>query len=252
MPNERLRNTIASAGLSVDRVAQAVGVDPKTVGRWITNDRLPRRTHRWATAKLLKSDETYLWPTLLDDSRTRSASLAEFVTIYPHRGSVPSSLWSSLMEQSRDAIDILVYAGLFLTDGTPDIAKRISRKAERGVRVRMLLGDPASEAVATRGAEEGVFDGVAARIRLSLTHLQSAINQPGVHIHLHDTNLYNSVFRFDDTLLVNAHVYGAPAAQSPVIHVKRVPGGRLFDHYMTSFDKVWSRSVPVTTATSTS
>jgi hypothetical protein len=156
------------------------------------------------------------------------------------------------MEQSQDAVDILVYAGLFLTDGIPDIAKRINRKAERGVRVRILLGDPASEAVVIRGAEEGLFDGVAARIRLSLTHLQPAINRTGVQIHLHDTNLYNSIFRFDDTLLVNTHVYGSPAAQSPVLHLRQVPGGRLFDHYMTSFEKVWDKSVPVATIISTS
>jgi hypothetical protein len=32
-------------------------------------------------------------------------------------------------------------------------------------------------------------------------------------------------------MLVNAHVYGAPAAHSPVLHLRRLPGGRLFDHY---------------------
>jgi hypothetical protein len=108
----------------------------------------------------------------------------------------------------------------------------------------VLLGDPASSAVAVRGAEEGVFDGVAARARLSLTHLQDAIGKPGVHINFHKTTLYNSIFRFDDTLLANTHVYGAPAAQSPVIHLQRVAGGRLFDHYMASFEKVWSGSEP--------
>jgi transcriptional regulator with XRE-family HTH domain len=246
MPNERLRSTIASAGLSVARVAQAVGVDPKTVDRWINRDRLPHRAHRQAAADLLKTEETYLWPNLLDRSRMNSPCPAEFVAFYPHRGSVPSGLWLGLLEQSQDAIDILVYAGLFLMDGTPDIADKIGSKAEQGVRVRMLLGDPASEAVATRGSEEGVFGGVAARIQLSLTHLQPAIKQPGVQIHLHDTNLYNSIFRFDDVMLVNTHVYGAPAARSPVIHLRRAPGRSLFDHYMTSFGKIWESSVPVT------
>jgi hypothetical protein len=244
MPNERLRSSIAGAGLTVDRVAEIVGVDPKTVDRWINKGRVPHRAHRWATSELLKTDESYLWPALLDDDRQKSASLAEFVALYPHRGAVPLSLWSSLMEQARDSVDILIYAGLFLTDGTPDIAKRLVRKGESGVRVRVLLGDPESNAVAARGVEEGAFGGVAARIRLSLTHLQDALDRPGVHINLHGTTLYNSIFRFDDTLLVNVHAYGAPAAQSPVIHIQRVPGGRLFDHYMSSFDKVWSESKP--------
>lgn len=157
---------------------------------------------------------------------------------------IPLHLWSSLMTRAQDCIDILIYAGLFFTDGTPDIAKALIRKGESGVRVRLILGDPDSEAVALRGAEEGVFGGVAARVRLSLTHLQDAIGCPGVEIRLQSATLYNSIFRFDETLLVNTHAYGAPASQSPVIQVQRVPGGRLFDHYLSSFDKVWNRSVP--------
>ncbi|CAI7981143.1 XRE family transcriptional regulator [Frankia sp. Hr75.2] len=244
MPNERLRGSIAGAGLTVERLAEIVGVDPKTVERWVSKDRIPRRAHRSATATILKADELYLWPALLDDVREKSASLAEFVALYPHRGAVPLHLWSSLLDQARDCIDILIYAGLFFMDGTPDIAKTLIRAGESGVRVRLVLGDPDSEAVALRGAEEGVFGGVAARVRLSLTHLQDAIGAPGVEIRLQSATLYNSVFRFDETLLVNTHAYGAPASQSPVIHVQRVPGGRLFDHYLSSFDKVWSRSVP--------
>jgi len=245
MPNERLRGSIASAGLTVDRLAGIVGVDPKTVERWISKDRIPHRPHRVAAATALKADEMYLWPALLSDAREKSASLAEFVALYPHRGAVPTHLWSSLLETSSDCVDILIYAGLFWTDGTPDIAKALIRKGEHGVRIRLILGDPASDAVALRGAEEGVFDGVAARVRLSLTHLQDAIGRPGVEIRLHSTALYNSIFRFDETLLVNTHVYGAPASQSPVLHIQRVPGGRLFEHYLSSFDKVWSRSAPL-------
>ncbi len=245
MPNERLRGSIASAGLTVDRLAGIVGVDPKTVERWISKDRIPHRSHRSAAATALKADEMYLWPALLSDVREKSASLAEFVALYPHRGAVPAHLWSSLLETSSDCVDILIYAGLFWTDGTPDIAKALIRKGEHGVRVRLIVGDPTSDAVALRGAEEGVFDGVAARVRLSLTHLQDAIGRPGVEIRLHSTALYNSIFRFDETLLVNTHVYGAPASQSPVLHIQRVPGGRLFDHYLSSFDKVWSRSAPL-------
>ena len=50
----------------------------------------------------------------------------------------------------------------------------------------------------------------------------------------HGTTLYTSVFRFDDTLLVNTHAYGAAASHSPVMHLHKVAGGRLFNHYMTS------------------
>jgi hypothetical protein len=47
-------------------------------------------------------------------------------------------------------------------------AAKLARKGDCGVRVRILLGDPESNAMAVRGAEEGVFGAVAAQIRLSL------------------------------------------------------------------------------------
>ena len=45
-------------------------------------------------------------------------------------------------------------------------------------------------------------------------------------------------------MLVNTHAYGSPAAQNPVLHLQRIPGGRLFDHYINSFDRVWELASP--------
>ncbi|MDT3446744.1 MULTISPECIES: hypothetical protein [unclassified Pseudofrankia] len=52
---------------------------------------------------------------------------------------------------------------------------------------------------------------------------------PGVDLRLHTTALYNSIYRFDGHMLVNARVYGAPAAHSPVIHLRETSVG-LFEH----------------------
>jgi hypothetical protein len=68
--NERLRSRITGARLIITEVAAQVGVDPKTVERWIVLGRIPHRSHRWATASLLDTDEAYLWPELADERRT--------------------------------------------------------------------------------------------------------------------------------------------------------------------------------------
>jgi hypothetical protein len=240
--NERLRSSITGARLTVSDVAAQVGVDPKTVERWIVLGRVPHRSHRWATASLLGTDEAYLWPELADDRRTQTASTAEFVSLYPNRGAVPGALWRSLLDDATDRIDVLVFSGLFLPDGYPEVAKLLASKAEEGTRVRLALGDPESEAVRRRGEEEQIGDGLAARVRLSLTYLRDAVGAPGVELRFHATTLYNSIYRFDDDMLVNAHVYGAPAAHSPVLHLRRLPGGRLFDHYQASFERVWEQA----------
>lgn len=49
MPNERLRTALLEHGLTVDRLAETLDVDPKTVERWISG-RLPYRRHRYAVA----------------------------------------------------------------------------------------------------------------------------------------------------------------------------------------------------------
>jgi hypothetical protein len=64
-------------------------------------------------------------------------------------------------------------------------------------------------------------------------------------VYFHRTTLYNSIYRFDDEMLVNTHLYGVPAAYAPMLHLRRLPGGDLFDTYATSFQRVWSRSVSV-------
>ena len=115
-------------------------------------------------------------------------------------------------------------------------------KAEQGTKVRLALGDPDSDAVRRRGDEEQIGEGLAARVRLSLVYLRDAVGAPGVELRFHATTLYNSIYRFDDDMLVNAHVYGAPAAHSPVLHLRRLPGGRLFDHYQASFVRVWEQA----------
>lgn len=245
MSNERLRSQITAAGMNLDQLAESLTVDPKTVERWITKERVPHRRHRWATAKLLDVDEAYLWPEVLEDPRTQSASQAEFVTLYPHRGAVPGDMWTTLIADACDSIDVLVYSGLFFLDSHPELVSHLLAKAECGLKARFMFGDPSSSVVTQRGLDEGIGDNMATRIRLSLDAIGPATKVPGIEVRSHATVLYNSIYRFDDQLLVNTHVYGAPAPQNPVMHLRRVPGGRLFDHYMQSFDRVWATADPI-------
>ncbi|WP_222854258.1 helix-turn-helix domain-containing protein [Fodinicola acaciae] len=245
MPNERLRGSITAAGLHLKDVAKHVEVNQKTVERWIMSGRVPHRTHRWAVAKLLGTDEAYLWPDVMDETRTKVASEAEFIALYPSRIVVPHDRWRSLVDNASDSLDILVYAGLFLPDGGhPDLAGAMIKMGAEGGRVRVLLGDPDGDAVDLRAEEEDIGSSMAARVLLSLNYLKPALGAPGVEVRLHNTTLYNSIYRGDNTMYVNTHVYGAPASQSPVLHLQRVPGGRLFDHYQASFDRVWDLAVP--------
>jgi len=244
MSNERLRAAITATGMTSQVLSERVGVDPKTVERWITTDRLPHRGHRMKTAAILGKSDGFLWPATESDSITRSATQAEFVCLYPSRRSVPAQTWADLIEQATDSIDLLAYAASFLHDSVARFTDLLAERADSGVRVRLLLGDPASDAIARRGDEEGIGDLMAARCRLSWTYLAPLLAHAPIEARQHRTTLYASLFRFDDVLLANAHTYGSGAGESPVLHFNRIPGGRLFSHYIESFERIWAAAEP--------
>jgi hypothetical protein len=236
------------AGLSDHDLSERLAVDPKTVERWVSQERVPHRRHRLAAAAQLGVDDEYLWPSTRDDRRNQSATRAEFTDLYPSRAAVPTALWTDLLESATEAIDVLAFAASFLHDSLPDFDQRLIDRARAGVSVRLLFGDPASPAVSLRGAEEGIGDLLAARCRLTWTYLHEVVSTPGVEARAHGCALYASLFRFDDRLLANPHVYGAPAGHSPVHLITRVPGGRLFANYMSSFERVWHAAQPAALA----
>ncbi|MBO0609351.1 XRE family transcriptional regulator [Myceligenerans salitolerans] len=245
MSNERLRAAMTDKGLTIQQLGEEVGVDPKTVERWITKDRTPHRTHRMKTAAVLGKTDVYLWPSTESDPRTKSAARAEFVDLYPTRATVSVSTWIDLIENAKESIDLLAFGGSFLHDSIPEFGTRISARAHDGVRVRMLFGDPDSAGVARRGEEEGIDDLLSARCRLTWSYLKPILGNQGIEARKHGSTLYASIYRFDDTLMANVHAYGAPAGQSPIMHINRIPGGRLFAHYMESFERTWEGAEPV-------
>ena len=244
MPNERLRDAILKAGLAPADVAEKLGVNPKTAERWVTLDRPPYPRHRHAIAVLLKESESYLWPDALTPERAMRVAESELIHVYPRRSAIPGDLWRRLLGHAQERIQILVYAALFLPEQEPKLASTLRSKAEAGVRIEILLGDPDCAAVAQRGSEEGIGDAIGVKIRNVLHFYDQLRNVDNAEVRFHDTTLYNSVYRFDAEMLVNPHVLGFPAAHSPAMHLRQLSGGELFETYAGSFDHVWSQASP--------
>src|SRR5438128_8940639 len=108
MPNERLRAALLERGITPAALGEELGVDHKTVERWIAG-RLPYRRHRYAVAARLKVDEAYLWPDALSRDQVAAASLSEVLAIYPHRSDVPRDAWEHLFAAAEREIGVLVY-----------------------------------------------------------------------------------------------------------------------------------------------
>lgn len=69
--------------------------------------------------------------------------------------------------------------------GQPGRISIIKHKAERGVAVRILMGDPDSEPMRLRGREERLFDAIPSRIRMALAYYRPLVDTPGVQFRLH-------------------------------------------------------------------
>jgi len=244
MRNERLRALLLERGKTLDQLAAHAQVDAKTVERWITRGRLPYRRHRFEVASFLGVDESYIWPDALGRDEVSVVSESEIVAVWPHRSEVPRDLWGHLFSQSEREIGVLVYSGLFVSEDA-GIQKIFKQKAAAGVRVRILLGDPDSQAVADRGEDEGVGDARAAKIRNALAMYRPLRSVEGVEFRFHRTVLYNSIYRADDQVLVNTHLFGVTAAHAPVWHLRKLPAGELASLYIDSFEQVWETATPV-------
>ncbi|MFE2522754.1 XRE family transcriptional regulator [Streptomyces sp. NPDC059382] len=244
MANERLRSAILTHGVTVEVMAEHVGVDPKTVERWITQGRAPYRRHRLAIAAYLREDETYLWPNGLPEGQRQDAADAEVLKVYPHRSYVPPELWLQLFGRAEREIGVLVHAGVFLAEN-PRWPQLLRQKAAAGVRARILLGDPDSPEVQRRGQEEEIGEGVAYKVREVMKLYRPLYGVAGIEFRMHRSTLHNSLYRSDDEWLVNTQVYGVSAPLTPVLHLRRVAGAELASTYQQSFEKVWSEAVPI-------
>ena len=66
--NHPLARALRGVGVDAVDVAARLGVDPKTVGRWLTEDRIPHARHRLGAAEARRRDVSDIWP---DTSRRR-------------------------------------------------------------------------------------------------------------------------------------------------------------------------------------
>jgi len=247
VPNERLRAALLdSSKYDATSLAEELGLDPKSVQRWVARGTTPHRSNAYKAARLLGVPASYLWPGI--EAGRESASLSEIVSLYPHRSDVPRELWLDLLASAKERVWLYANASLFLPEDNPGSIEIIRRKAERGADVRILMANPDSQMCARRGIEEQLFEAIPARVRMALAYYAPLAGTPGIDFRLQSETLYNSIFTYDDAMLVNQHVYGMYGYMAPVLHLRRMPGGDFFDMYLRSFQRVWDVSSAIETS----
>ncbi|WP_327044044.1 helix-turn-helix domain-containing protein [Microbispora sp. NBC_01189] len=239
--NERLRTALLNMGMTGRQLAELIGVDPKTVERWVNIGRTPHPAIAQRAALALREDLAYLWPET-EQGRRRRQGTTDLVIAYPTRATAPFDLWRTMFEQAEQEIGILVYAAIFIHESWPDFSELLATKAQAGCRIRIMLGDADSPIIRSRGQEEKYGHGIEARCRVALMHYRPLMKRAGIDVRVHGTTLYNSLYRGDDQMIVNAHVFGMNAYGAPVYHLRRTGEGGLYDVYAAGFEAVWEQS----------
>lgn len=251
IPNERLKQRLHAKGLSPARFARAIEVDLKTVRRWLANAHLSvREDNARRAADALDCTPHDLWPNQFAPSTISTMpttiSTAPFnATLYASRTQLPISAWRQHFAHANTCVDILVIAATFLFDTLDGFLDMLLDAANRGVQVRFLTGDPDSAAMTIRGAEEGIGEAVIARCRTSVELLAPYAGTPGLHVRTHDSTLYTSIFRVDETMIVNFHIYGSPGRNNPLLVLSRHHEPRLWATLEQAFAHVWDNATPL-------
>jgi transcriptional regulator with XRE-family HTH domain len=82
--NIALRDAVMASGLELSQFARQVGVDPKSVQRWITRGVVPHPRHRWQACEILGCDESELWPTTVSIQATLALSTVSYQPLFDH------------------------------------------------------------------------------------------------------------------------------------------------------------------------
>jgi transcriptional regulator with XRE-family HTH domain len=242
--NEMLRQALLRSGLTDEAVAAHLGVDPKTVRRWL-DGRHPYPRLRSQLARLLAKDELELWPDMATGPGAIGRS-SEVVAIYPRWSAVPGELWREMVTTATQQIGILASVGLPIDEADALVAL-LRPQAEAHVRIRIALTAPErarDPAVGKHPDDTAVTDATRDTIRL----LQRLLEIPAAEIRLHGAVAYNSLLIADRDILVSQRIFGIAPAASPVLRLQGTEDDDLINSYLESFESIWQSATSLPTS----
>jgi transcriptional regulator with XRE-family HTH domain len=222
LENEQLRTAITGAGLSLEEFADVVQVDVKTVRRWIAG-RTPYPRHRTRVASALDTTEHALWPDAVPAPATSRALEAtthkpgDVVADYAYSSDPAAPKPAEILGAAVEQIEIVIPN---LASQPGDIALLRARAAD-GCRIRILIEDP-------HVLVEPLLDVDAIEVRVSPAGVD--------HI----------LYRADDQILLALRHISFPEQSPPLIHLRQVNYGGLFDRLTHDFDDRWDKATPLT------
>jgi hypothetical protein len=216
LENEQLRTAMTRSGLSPEEFADTVQVDVKTVRRWLAG-RTPYPRHRARVA------EHALWPDAVA-APARSGALEptthepnDVIAGYAYSSDPAAPNAAKLLGAAVGRIEIIVPN----LASQPEVAALLRARAADGCLICILIEDPNEQV-------EALLDIDAIEIRASPAGLD--------HI----------LYRADDQILLALGHISFPEQSPPLIHLRQVNYGGLFDRLTHDFEDRWDKATPLT------
>jgi transcriptional regulator with XRE-family HTH domain len=229
--NTALHVAMSRTGMTPAALAGKVGVDPKTVARWL-GGRIPHPRHRSQVAQVLREDEDVIWSGLVKRGYDREIRAA-----WPTRSAVPRELWNDLVHRATFRIWCAGYTSYFLWTEVPGITPTLRNKAASGLDLRFLLGRKDSPVTRDRERIENAALSISTRIDITTAELTKI--EPTPQVRHTDRHISLSVWIFDDEALVSTHLADQLGHASPTLHIRRRGPGGLFDQYANHVEHLW-------------
>jgi transcriptional regulator with XRE-family HTH domain len=211
--NDNLRAALQQAGLTADDLAEIVTVDVRTVRRWLSG-RTPYPRQRGKVARALDATEHNLWPeTAAAAPRTTAATPTDLIAAYTTTDDPDVPDWKALMRAATDRIELLGDT-LIPILGTPGVPELLAAKAAHGCEVRILILDPGR-------------------------HLAPLLEQSGIHIRVLEAPAHQTIYRFDEQLLLILHLLDEDDQPGPLLHLRHAAEGGLFDRIEEHYHHLW-------------
>jgi DNA-binding transcriptional regulator YdaS (Cro superfamily) len=239
MADSNLKITLQHAGLTTEQFADIIGVDPKTVQRWVAG-RTPYPRHRTTIARALDSTEHELWPDqvpaptgtaddsapgLADDTTEGGAApgqvVGEVIGSWGQSSDPGSPPLITFVARARERIDVLdAHSGVI---DAPGLIPAIGDAAVRGCSLRVILNPGSDAARESREPLAGVADDA---VRVS------------------DVPIAHALVRADDEMLVILALAGT-AGSAPLLHLRRHTDRGIFERLVTHFEAHWDQAATV-------
>lgn len=229
MANENLKNAIQNAGLSVEQLAQAIHVDPKSVKRWVDGATTPYPRHRGAIARALNVSEPELWPDRYPPPTMPGASPAD----------TPASA----------AAGLVGCWGAASQPTAPDPAALITTSDGP---IDLLNPSPGTwpEAALAQAVSAQAATGRAIRILTETTDAASgpSPDDPRIQRRATEHTLAYGLLRVGNTILLALPLSGEPGQPPALIQLINDANGSLFDRLARNYQTLWQTASPPTPA----